>query len=59
MSFSLFLDFWLILNHAVITKVFNRTAELLIPTGITTTEVKTEMETQSVIVEVKISKYLV
>ena len=37
-------------------RIFNPTAELVIPTGIATKEAKGEMETHSIIVEIKISK---
>ena len=40
---------------AVITQIFNPIAELVIPIGIPTEEAKTEMETDPVTVEIKIS----
>ena len=40
----------------VLNQIFNPTADLVIPTGIVTTEAKAEMETHSVFVETKISK---
>ena len=58
MFFSLFLDYWsiLFLTLAVITHIFNLTAEFAISTRITMTEVKPEIEKQPVKVEAKISK---
>ena len=44
------------LIFAVITKIFNTTAELVMPPGIPTKEAKTEIETHAVTVETKISK---
>ena len=41
---------------AVITQIFNPTAELAIPKGMPTNEAKEEIETQAVIVQTKISK---
>ena len=41
---------------AVITDIFNPTAELVIPSGIPTKRAKSEMETHPVTVEIKISK---
>ena len=41
---------------AVISKIFIPTAELVIPTGTETNEANSEIETQSVIVQAKISK---
>ena len=53
-------DYWLtdiyFLIPAVITKVFNPIAELVIPLGIPTKEAKTEMEMRPVIVEFRINK---
>ena len=53
-------DYWLtdiyFLILAVITKVFNPIAELVIPLGIPTKEGKTEMEMRPVIVEFTINK---
>ena len=46
-----------ILIPAIITQISNPTAELVIPTGIPTAESKAEIETQSLKVEAKISKY--
>ena len=42
---------------AVVTQIFNTMVELVIPIGIPTTEVKAEIETHPVTVEIKISKY--
>ena len=42
---------------AVVTQIFNTMAELVIPIGIPTTEVKAEIETDPGTVEIKISKY--
>ena len=42
---------------AVITQIFNRTAELLNTMGIPTKEEKAEMETHPVTVKTKISKF--
>ena len=42
---------------AVIARMFNPIAELVIPTEIPTKEVKAEMETHTVIVEGKIRKF--
>ena len=44
---------------AVIAETFTVVAELAIPTGISTEEAKTEIETHPVTVEVRISKYSV
>ena len=41
---------------AGVTQIFNTMAELVIPIGIPTTEVKAEIETHPVTVEIKISK---
>ena len=41
---------------AVITKIFNPIAELIIPIGIPTKESKAEMEMHPVTVQIKISK---
>ena len=46
--------YFLILS--VITQVFNRIVELVMPIGISTKEAKAEMETHPVIVEIAISK---
>ena len=55
-----FLFFFIIdlhlLIHAIVTKIFNSTVELAITRGITSKEVKVEMETDTVIVEIAISK---
>ena len=40
----------------IIARIFNPTAELIVPIGILTEEVKAEMETHPVTAEVKISK---
>ena len=40
----------------VIAKIFNPTAELVIPTGIPTNEANGEIETQPLTVEIKITK---
>ena len=44
---------------AVITQIFNPGAELVIPIGIPTKEVKAEIETHTVTMEIKISKCLI
>ena len=58
---SCFFFFFIVINlcfliPAVITQIFNPTAELIIPIGILSKEAKAEMETLSVIVEAKIGK---
>ena len=45
-------------NLAVITKIFNPNAELVIPTETSTKEAKAETQTQPVNVEAKISECL-
>ena len=42
---------------AVITQIFNPTAEFVIPIGILTTEAKLEIETQLMKVEAKINEH--
>ena len=54
--FFLFIDLNFIIP-AVVTQIFNPVAELVIPIGIPTKEAKAEMETHSVIAEIKISDY--
>ena len=54
MLFFLIIDFYFLIP-AVITLIFNPTAELTIPIGIPTDEVKAEIEIQPVTVETKIS----
>ena len=44
---------------AVITQIFNPGVELVIPIGIPTKEVKAEIETHTVTMEIKISKCLI
>ena len=56
-----FFFFFLIINlyfliAAVITQIFNPMEELVIPIGIPTIEVKIEMETHPVTVDIEISK---
>ena len=51
----MFIDLCLLIR-VDITQIFNPIAELLIPTGIPTKEVKVEMETHPGIVEIKISE---
>ena len=58
---SCFFPFFLIIDlyfliPAVIAKVFNPTAEIVIPTGIPTKEAKAEVETHPVNVKAKISR---
>ena len=55
-SFFLIIDLYFLIP-AVITQIFNPTAELVIPTRITTKEAKAEMKIHAVTVETKISKY--
>ena len=56
--FSLFSNYCLyFLIPAVTIQIFYPTAELVIPTGIPLTEAKSEIETQLVKLEAKISKY--
>ena len=52
----LIIDLYIFLIAAVITQIFNPTAELVIPIGISTKEAKAEMETYPVIVKIKISE---
>ena len=52
----LIIDLYFFLIAAVITQIFNPTAELVIPIGISTKEAKAEMETYPVIVKIKISE---
>ena len=52
----LIIDFYF-LTPAVITQIFNATAELVMPIGIPAKEAKAEMQTHPVTVETKISKY--
>ena len=55
-SFSFFI-YWLILfNSGSITQIFNPVAGVLITIGIQTKEVKAEMETHQVIVEITINE---
>ena len=55
-SFSFFI-YWLILfNSGSITQIFNPVAGVVITIGIRTKEVKAEMETHQVIVEITINK---
>ena len=54
--FFLFIDLHFIIP-AVIAKIFNLIAELVISMGIPIKEAKVEMETHPVIVEAKIRKY--
>ena len=54
--FVLFIDLHFIIP-AVVTQIFNPVAELVIPIRIPTKEAKAEMETHSVIAEIKISDY--
>ena len=56
--FFLIIDLYLLIP-AVSTQFFIVSAELAIPTGITTKETKAEIETHSVIVEAKIGKCLI
>ena len=51
--FFFIIDF---LIPAVITQIFNPTAELVIPVRIPTKEAKSEMEKHMVIVEIKINE---
>ena len=53
--FVLAIDLYFLI-HAVITKLFNPTEEL-VPIGIPTNEVKVEIKTQSMTIETNISKY--
>ena len=52
--FFFIIDF---LIPAVITQIFNPTAELVIPVRIPTKEAKSEMEKHMVIVEIKINEW--
>ena len=54
--FFLLIDLYLLIP-TVVAQIFNPTAELIIPTGIPTNKINTEMETHSVIATVKIRKY--
>ena len=54
-SFFLIIDLYLLVA-AVIAQIFNPTAELVMPKGITNKEVKAEIEIHSVITEAKIRK---
>ena len=51
----LIIDLYFLIT-AVITQIFNRTAELVIPIGIPTEEEKPEIEGHPVTAEIKISK---
>ena len=53
--FFLIIDLYFLIP-AVVTQIFNPIAELVIPIGIPTKEVKTEMETHPVTAEISISK---
>ena len=53
--FFLIIDLYFLIP-AVVTQIFNPIAELVIPIGIPTKEVKTEMETHAVTAEISISK---
>ena len=55
-SFFLIIDLYFLIP-AVTIQIFNPTAELVIPTRITTKEAKAEMKIHAVTVETKISKY--
>ena len=52
--FFLIIDLYFLIS-VVIAQIFKPIAELVIPIGISTKEVKTEMETHQVIVEITIS----
>ena len=54
-SFSLIIDLYFLIP-AVIGKIFNQNAELVIPTGIPTNEAKAKRETHPVIAEAKTTK---
>ena len=54
--FFLIIDLYFLIP-AVIAQIFNSIAGLVIPIGIPTKEAKAEMETDQVIVEIKISKW--
>ena len=57
MLLFLFVNYWLIfLNCCSYCKIFDPTAELVIPIGIPTKEAKAEMETHPVVVEPKLTK---
>ena len=61
---SCFLLFFLIIDlyfliGAAIAQIFNHTVELVIPVGIPTKETKVETGTHPVIVEAKITKWLI